>query len=775
MSYSFPTDAKDGDKIQLDNGIEYIYQEDKERWVVNSSKDGLSGHFVKRQGGDSMEGPLTILAQDSADGRATKRVETLGVFSNSDGSALRLGTTRDRVYVGHNDTSFNGPIKVGEVQEKNAGTGIEFANRVILKTEGAEDDEAVTKKYIDDMARHLQDEIVELEEEIDAIAPSVERGRWSFTAVGTVAQPGQFTMYDADFGNGSPTGLFKSARSIWFNELDLDGTPHSFANVRDGELLEIFIDGSPEYGLFSVTGEAHDETATGSKFWVIDVDFVRTNETTTAIGPGEICRFKIFEAPSGGDATSFVMKSGDTMSGNLIIDKSDESTDTEAGLTLTGNRPSTADSAATITFDNEQSTAKGYLTYRSYGSSSYFKFNRDLDLNNNGLHSVGQIRMEPSGGIGAGNNTRLTFHNASSGQEGEGLLVVPRPVDNRRGFAIRGNNADGDEQDILYSFTNTGKADAINYLGKMDSGKNLVNKAYVDAQMSELMKKIEELEMSSASEVGRNLNAIVLADTRTSVSYGYVGPVESNSQSITISIPGVSIAPRGQITLREDGANALGERFTFNILEAAEVGRDNMGARWEVKVVLDGSTERQTDYSLRTGGRRTEVGLLNGAWAQEPVSGAVHFKVYSGDIVESGTVTDPLKVYALDDYGDLETDEDRYAYGLFIPLEYLNTIAKYETFGDIEGHMMRVYGTTEYSTGHFQSIASIPKERIEDAEYNGTKGIKLWNFSRFSATTRIDVNMYNVLITRAPDRDHELSDYSAGEADVADALPDDES
>ena len=144
----------------------------------------------------------------------------------------------------------------------------------------------------------------------------------AFTAVGTVAQPGQFTMYDADFGNGSPTGLFKSARSIWFNELDLDGTPHSFANVEDGELLEIFIDGSPEYGLFSVTGEAHDETATGSKFWVVDVDFVRTNETTTAVGPGEICRFKIFEAPSGGEATSFVMKSGDTMSGNLNIDRS---------------------------------------------------------------------------------------------------------------------------------------------------------------------------------------------------------------------------------------------------------------------------------------------------------------------------------------------------------------------------------------------------------------------------------------------------------------------
>ena len=497
MSYSFPTDATDGDKVQLDNGIEYIYQADKDRWMVNSSKDGLSGHFVKRQGGDSMEGPLSITTQPDTGARDTRRVNTLGVFSNTDGSALRLGTTRDRVYVGHNDTSFNGPIRVDEIQEKTVGEGVQITDRVILKTEGVEDDEAVTKKYIDDVARHIQDEIVELEEEIDAIAPSVERGRWTFTAVGTVAQPGQFTMYDADFGNGSPTGLFKSAKSIWFNELDLDGTPHSFANVKDGELLEIFIDGSPEYGLFSVIGEAHDETATGSKFWVVDVDFVRTNESTTAVGPGEICRFKIFEAPSGGEATSFVMKSGDTMSGNLTIDKSAESTDAEVGLTLKGNRSSATNPTATIAFDNKQSSAKGYFSYRSYGTSSYFKFNRDVDLNNNGLHSVGQIRMEPNGGIGSGNNTRLTFHSANSGQDGEGLLVVPRPVDNRRGFVIRGNNADGDEQDILWSFTNTGNADAVNYAGKITSDNNLVNKLYVDDQMAELVKKIEELEMAS--------------------------------------------------------------------------------------------------------------------------------------------------------------------------------------------------------------------------------------------------------------------------------------
>ena len=153
----------------------------------------------------------------------------------------------------------------------------------------------------------IRQDIIELEEEIDALAPSLERGKWTFTAVGTVANPGQFTMYDDEFGSGQPTGLFKSAKSIWFNEIDSDGAPHAFADVDDGELLEIFVDGSPEYGLYEVVGQAHDETQGAASFWVIDVNFVRTLSATTAVGPGELCRFKIFTAPTGGvDATTTV-------------------------------------------------------------------------------------------------------------------------------------------------------------------------------------------------------------------------------------------------------------------------------------------------------------------------------------------------------------------------------------------------------------------------------------------------------------------------------------
>ena len=245
--------------------------------------------------------------------------------------------------------------------------------------------------------------------------------------------------------SGNPIGLVTNIKSIWFHSIDNAGTPHGFDNVEPGNLLQLFVEGKEEYGLFEVV-EVHDFTDGAADYWVIDVKFVRTLENTTRFDNGEICRLNIFKAPEGGDANGFVLKTGDTMSGDLAIDRSAESTNVEAALTLTGSRSNTTNSAATIAFENSQSTTPGYLTYRAYGASNWFAFNQDVDLNNKGLHSVAQVRMKPGGYIGSASNPRLTFNNANSGTDGSGLLAVPRPTDNRRGFAIRGNDADGNEQ-----------------------------------------------------------------------------------------------------------------------------------------------------------------------------------------------------------------------------------------------------------------------------------------------------------------------------------------
>ena len=100
-------------------------------------------NFVSKVGGDDMEGPLHVKGH-SDDSRGTSRIKTLGVFSDS-GSALRLGTTTDRIYIEDENTKFNGGVMVN-----NIGPKTEDGRGVTLNVEGSNDKHLVTKKYVDD-------------------------------------------------------------------------------------------------------------------------------------------------------------------------------------------------------------------------------------------------------------------------------------------------------------------------------------------------------------------------------------------------------------------------------------------------------------------------------------------------------------------------------------------------------------------------------------------------------------------------------------------------
>ena len=147
----------------------------------------------------------------------------------------------------------------------------------------------------------IRQDIIELEEEIDALAPSVERGSWTFNDSGVITGTGIFTAYDKPIAQaGNPTGVMQSIQSVWIHSIDSAGTRHGFADVKQGQLLEIFVEGSPDYGLFEVL-EAHDYTDGAGDYWIIDVGFVRSLENTTRFNNDDLCRFKIFQAPTGGD------------------------------------------------------------------------------------------------------------------------------------------------------------------------------------------------------------------------------------------------------------------------------------------------------------------------------------------------------------------------------------------------------------------------------------------------------------------------------------------
>ena len=118
MSIPKPPHAEGQEFTNDVTGVTYKF--DGVKWIASGGGEeiDLSG-YVRKEGGDSMQGPLVMRPQDGSAGRDTNRVQTLGVFSNSDSSALRLGTTRDRVYVGHNDVSINGPVKLQSLESKN--------------------------------------------------------------------------------------------------------------------------------------------------------------------------------------------------------------------------------------------------------------------------------------------------------------------------------------------------------------------------------------------------------------------------------------------------------------------------------------------------------------------------------------------------------------------------------------------------------------------------------------------------------------------------------
>ena len=205
MSYSFPKDAEDGDKVTLENGITYVFQEDKNRWVVNSVEGSLGEELVKKSG-DIMTGNLEMTKTDGVEPKIETRYLSSGENSN-----LHLqhdGNTK--VYVGGNEVSFTQPIQ--------------------LNKEGVDPEHAVTKKYVDDADAHLQVKIDELEQEIDVIAPRLDAAQYTYTDSPAV-KPGEMHIV---------SGTFTGANDIiFFNDEALDGNVHTWAAVDVGDYIEI--------------------------------------------------------------------------------------------------------------------------------------------------------------------------------------------------------------------------------------------------------------------------------------------------------------------------------------------------------------------------------------------------------------------------------------------------------------------------------------------------------------------------------------------------------
>ncbi len=162
----------------------------------------------------------------------------------------------------------------------------------------------------------LQNEIIELEEEINAIAPSVERGQFVSTTHSNAPRDGEFmlvTLAGKTLDYGNPDIVM-----IQLSKVDNEGVSHTYADVEEGQLLQLFEDGTSDYGLYLVESIAgHDDSSMTAVTFT--VSFV------SGFGPaveGDVARLKIFSPPEGGDPEGFVLKTGDEMTGKLILSDS---------------------------------------------------------------------------------------------------------------------------------------------------------------------------------------------------------------------------------------------------------------------------------------------------------------------------------------------------------------------------------------------------------------------------------------------------------------------
>lgn len=134
----------------------------------------------------------------------------------------------------------------------------------------------------------LYDRTIELEEEIDDLAVTAERGVWQFKDTSLIE--GEYNQID---GTGSQN-LFAFTEYLTFSKFDSQGVEHDFKDVQVEDYIELKEDGYSDYGLFQIT--AIDEPAPGiARFQVV---FAKGRG---GMEPGRYARLKIFRLAQGED------------------------------------------------------------------------------------------------------------------------------------------------------------------------------------------------------------------------------------------------------------------------------------------------------------------------------------------------------------------------------------------------------------------------------------------------------------------------------------------
>ena len=544
---NFPADKSE---YNAPNGITYTWDTLEEKWRVKSYGTEQDPRYVKRQGGDDMEGPLIMTGPRNAGDDPllpgnVSSIQTLNV-DNTQNSGLQLRHNGNaRVYVGDSDVAFAADIKFN----RNVPTVIKNNTQDLLSFDGSEvaylgeiieDEDIVNKKYVEDITGQLQQDIISLDEEIESIAKSMEKGFWHYEepSGGPTRAPGEgrfflLKNFNSELGvlGAEFTQEYSEAEAVvlhnneW-NREELDGSggaTHTWSDVAVNELIDLLDRPDPDFLFGKITfvdaGIHADAVVIG--FDKIEFDGSPTNHES---GLHETL-LKIFKEPSGGEASEFVKKSGNAngiMTGDLTLS--------------TTNDASTYDSTAVdakLVFKNKKSDGNtSYINLYKNGAGSvltcdenfYTKGNLNLgvgkklqSISSTGETTTGSITFDSSWMVLKWNgNDRLAVqteggnlkydgkkqlnwntnggslqHNNNNVLEWNSARVtlpkVPGHNTNVTGFTIKGSTStaygssvSNNNGDLLKVEHVASYADRVQYFGRITANNDIATKKYVD-------------------------------------------------------------------------------------------------------------------------------------------------------------------------------------------------------------------------------------------------------------------------------------------------------
>jgi hypothetical protein len=387
------------------------------------------------------------------------------LVSNRNGDAVTVtGGTGPNVEFGTGFPGNQNPQTGDPLWEAGETGGVKITGIPTPTFENPNSSLAVNKGYVDQRDEEIRQDIIELEQEIDSIAPSVERGEWQYSDTGLATNAGSYSMNTDTLvdGLGDPADIFAAVENIVINEKDKAGTIHSFANVEVGQLLEIFEETDADYGLYTILDVTQQigggvGAIPAYTYWSFDVALVRTGQ---------------------GDTASGLVKSGDEMTGELELSTEQADNTTDYNVPAAGTKH--------IRFVTKRldtgSTYPVWLYQPGYGN--YLMCSGSLMARDN-LYTNKYIFATSynSDGTRTTKNPRIYFNRDTSSGNVLSEYGALRWSANDRVYW------DNDKVEVS-------KTPLVLDGSLATEDTHAIHKGYVDEQIAELLAKIEELEMS---------------------------------------------------------------------------------------------------------------------------------------------------------------------------------------------------------------------------------------------------------------------------------------